>query len=343
MRSTIITFSARSLTDSASAARAPSARGAVPLIGSVRTSRPRRRKKSSGERLQRAPQGPPTKAAWRGASAPRRAREQVGGVALEARVEAQADIRLEDLTGRDPLAAGLDRREMPGRAGRRGPEAADPHRPLAHACREPPCESLAALAQRAVALLGPERLEPPAPVRVEPQQMVVEAEHEVGQRGGPRRRGRHRLEPGAEPVAEIAEPATSDGPRLAGRLELGLHVEQRERVVGRVRHDKRLGADECATARPGAGQREGPDVAPDQERRAIRGHAAPERDPKEPGAAGRAHARSDCTYLSFGHELMPQSAAWSGRAPSMLSSMPRRTRCGSSSVIPISIPDGGPT
>ena len=45
---------------------------------------------------------------------PRRAREQVGRVALEARVEPQADVRLEDLTGRDPLAAGLDGGKMPG-------------------------------------------------------------------------------------------------------------------------------------------------------------------------------------------------------------------------------------
>ena len=70
IRSTIITFSARSLPEAARAARVSSARvpsrpaastrGAVPLIGSLTTSRPRRRRNSSGERLHTAPQGPVT-------------------------------------------------------------------------------------------------------------------------------------------------------------------------------------------------------------------------------------------------------------------------------------------
>ena len=69
IRSTIITFSARSFADRESASPAPLSRGAVPLIGSVSTCRPRRRRKSSGEALHSAPHGPATSAAWRGASA----------------------------------------------------------------------------------------------------------------------------------------------------------------------------------------------------------------------------------------------------------------------------------
>ncbi len=60
-RSTIITFSARSLADVSSSARRSA--GRVPLIGSLRTSRPRRARKSSGERLATVPHGPATNAA----------------------------------------------------------------------------------------------------------------------------------------------------------------------------------------------------------------------------------------------------------------------------------------
>ena len=80
IRSTIITFSARSFTDAARAARVSSARlpsrpsastrGAVPLIGSVTTSRPLRRRNSSGERLQTAPHSPAITPPWRGSSVP---------------------------------------------------------------------------------------------------------------------------------------------------------------------------------------------------------------------------------------------------------------------------------
>jgi hypothetical protein len=75
IRSTIMTFSARSFAAPASSARcasAPSAsagRGRVPLIGAVRTVSPVRATNSSGDRLATAPHGPASHAARSGASA----------------------------------------------------------------------------------------------------------------------------------------------------------------------------------------------------------------------------------------------------------------------------------
>ena len=75
-RSTIITFSARSLVEEASSSRSArdsassAGRGRVPLIGALRRRSPRRWTNSSGERLATEPQGPERKAARSGCSSP---------------------------------------------------------------------------------------------------------------------------------------------------------------------------------------------------------------------------------------------------------------------------------
>ena len=56
-----MTFSARSFSDRSSSARRSA--GRVPLIGALRTRRPERARKSSGERLAAIPHGPATNAA----------------------------------------------------------------------------------------------------------------------------------------------------------------------------------------------------------------------------------------------------------------------------------------
>jgi hypothetical protein len=153
---------------------------------------------------------------------------------------------------------------MPRGARRDRLEGANPNGPLAHARRKPRAQQPEPLAQDGVALVAPERLEPPRPVGVEAQQVVVEGEREAREGHRPRRPGWHRFEGGAEPVAEEAEPAAADrrvGLRL--RLHLRLLREQRERVgVGRRDHD-RFRADDRPAARPVAGQRKGPLVVPD--------------------------------------------------------------------------------
>ena len=97
---------------------APSARSRpapVPLIGALSTSRPLRRRKSSGERLATAPHGPREDAACR-ARARRRRGEQVERVTLEPRLEPQAEVRLVEVAGGDVAAARPPRRcARPGR------------------------------------------------------------------------------------------------------------------------------------------------------------------------------------------------------------------------------------
>ena len=94
----------------------------------------------------------------------RGAREQVERVALPLGLEPEAQVRLEDLAGGDALAALVDRGHVARAARRRRLEGADPHRPLAHSLREPRAQQLEPGAQLGVALVGPERLEPPAAV-----------------------------------------------------------------------------------------------------------------------------------------------------------------------------------
>jgi hypothetical protein len=74
IKSTIITFSARSLTERSSIARSrraassPAGRGRVPLIGCESTLGPVRRRNSSGDKLATAPSGVRMKAAYGGSS-----------------------------------------------------------------------------------------------------------------------------------------------------------------------------------------------------------------------------------------------------------------------------------
>ena len=162
----------------------------------------------------------------------RGAREQVERIALPLGLEPEAEVRLEDLAGGDALAAFVDRGHVARAARRRRLERADPHRPLSHSLREPRAQQLEPGAQRRIALVGPERLEPPAAVGVEPKHVVVEGEREVGQRHVPRRGRRHALEPCAEVVAEEAEPAAADGAAaLVGVLDDRLPIEQLERIL----------------------------------------------------------------------------------------------------------------
>ena len=177
MRSTIITFSARSLAEAASARARPrracprsAARGRVPLIGSRHAPRARGGAGTApGERLQTAPHGPATSAAWRGSSAPAARANRSSGSPCQLGLEPQAEVRLEDLAGGDALAALVDRgRCGPRRRAARAAKVPDAHTGRSGAPRgEPRAQQLEAGASaRASRSVGPQRLEPPAAVGV---------------------------------------------------------------------------------------------------------------------------------------------------------------------------------
>src|SRR5215211_2071136 len=218
-------------------------------------------------------------------------------------LQPQAQVRLEDLSGRDALAAGLDGGEMARGPGRRRPEGADGHRFVPDTVGQARAQTLKALAEHRVTLLTPKRLEPPAAGRVEVQQMVVEGQREEGKRGRPRGRGRDWLEPGAETVAEEAEPAATDGTArrigrtahrasraaFAGRHD-GLPVQQLEWVFVRPGHHDGLRPHQRPTACPRARKRKRMSVAPHQQGPLGRRHLSFEGDPDQSGFGGN-HSR----------------------------------------------------
>jgi hypothetical protein len=217
-----------------------------------------------------------------------RAREQVERVARPAALEAQADIGLEDLPGGDPLAALRHRGEMTGGPGRRRLELAHPYRARAHRAGQARLQHLDPAAQLRSAGVRPQGLEPPLPVAVEAEQVVVEGEREARQRRRPRRRGRDPLEARAEAIAEPPEPTAAHRARL-GLADVRLDVEELEGVVAVRRGRQRLGSDQRAAAGPGACEREGPAVAAHQQA-GVRGRDVPrEGDPDEAGAARHRH------------------------------------------------------
>ena len=185
IRSTIITCSARSFSERCSAAGSPS-RGAVPLIGPVVTVAPLAAQEQLGREARDPAPGREEAGAVAGLQARRGLREQVGDVAVPLGVEAQAEVGLEDLPGRDPLDALAHRRDVAGgaggaererrglgglRLGRGGEQRAEVVEPVGRTV---------------------ERLEPPLPARVLAQDVVVEREVGVGQRGRARRARRER-------------------------------------------------------------------------------------------------------------------------------------------------------
>ena len=266
-RSTIITFSARSFAEPrARAGRRPRRRrGGVPLIGRVTTSRPRRRRNSSGERPTVAPHGPASSAPWRGWSR-EAGGERVERVARERALDAHREVRLEELAGvrcaprtppRPPAAqrrrAAPSERAGGKRARRAGPPGRQPRAPLG---------------QRAGALRGLERLEPPAAAGVEAQDVVVERERERRQPGARGRRRGQALDEVAEREAEMAEPAAAH--RIGVLLGAGdrrLLVEDRERVLVRLGDPDGLRAEDRAAGGPRPGQGERAVVAAQRENR----------------------------------------------------------------------------
>ena len=134
--------------------------------------------------------------------------------------------------------------------------------------------------RRSAASLG-QRLEPPRPVGVLAQHVVVVAERRERQRPRPRRGRRQPLDRRAEPEAQVAEPAAADRPVRAGARRHVEHVQRR----GPLHHPQRLRADDRARARP----------APGPARTAARRRAPPAARPRVRGrcrgGSGRASTR----------------------------------------------------
>ena len=167
---------------------------------------------------------------------------RIGRAARELAFEPQAQVRLEQLPGRDPLDAVGDRGEVAAGVG--GGQVAELERPRLAA------ESRAdRLQPRRRVLL--ERLEPPVARGVLAQHVVVEAELGERERDGARRRGREPLDRRAQPVAQEAEPAAIDAVTGAATAVVE-HVER-----GRpAHHAPRLRAHDRPRSRPAPGQRE---------------------------------------------------------------------------------------
>ena len=263
-RSTIITFSARSFSERAQ------------LLALVRRPRALDRRAPHGaagareEELGReARDRPPRTGDERGAVRRQRLRgggEEVERVALQPALEAHAEVGLEEVAGGDP------RRGTP-RPPRRGrpPTGSSASR----ACRT--AAAAAASARRAASCVAPprdrllaprrhERLEPPAPVRVHPQDVVVVGERAVGERHGPWRRRVARLDAVARLEAEEAEPAAADARRRGRGRRLRQLVEHREQVLVRPGDAHGLRAEHRAAARPRPDQRERPLLAAQDQR-----------------------------------------------------------------------------
>jgi hypothetical protein len=110
----------------------------------------------------------------------------------------------------DPPAAGQHRAFVAGEARVRDPRRrGERQRRGRRGC--PRLEQLQPVAQRLVALARPQRLEPPATVGIQSQQMVVERELERRQPGRAWRARADRLDAPPELVAEVPEPAAADG------------------------------------------------------------------------------------------------------------------------------------
>ena len=123
------------------------------------------------------------------------------------------------------------------------------------------CQALVAAAgARAV---GGQRLEPPPPVRVEPQDVVVVGEVELGQRHRARRARRARARRARRAGSRASRTSRRRPRRGCGRSRrrastVRQPVERRERVARRRRPatTQRFGADDRAAAGPAADQRE---------------------------------------------------------------------------------------
>ena len=214
IRSTIITCSARSFSERSSAAGSPVARRRA-LDRTGRHDAPA----AAQEQLRRQAGDPAPRreeaGAVRGLQPRHRVGEEGGDVAVEGRVEAQAEVGLEDLPGRDPLDAVPDRGDVAGAAGRVEGERGGFRRDRLGRGGEQAAQVLEAGA------LFPQGLEPPLPLRVHPQDVVVEGEVGGRERVRARRRRRQVFDERPEAVAEPAEPAAADDRRRRARPPAG--------------------------------------------------------------------------------------------------------------------------
>ena len=203
--------------------------------------------------------------------------EHVGGPGVGLAVQAQADIGLEDLAGRDPPTALRDRVEVV-----RGVVRGQSHRRdlRVREARGFAAQELSQVGQAGseprATVVGDERLEPPPPVGVAAQHVVVVGQVEVRERHGPVGVQRDALDPGGEAVAKPPEPATPDRARRRRlRRRHGRHgVEHGERVLVIAGDAQRVRAHDGATAGlvgPSSGQRERQRLALRQDAEDLRG------------------------------------------------------------------------
>ena len=187
---------------------------------------------------------------------------------------------------------------------------------------------------RRLALGRHERLEPPAPGRVHPHDVVVEGERAVRERHRSRRRRVPGLDAVARLEAEEPDPAAADRGAVAAG-DVRLLVEQREQVVSRPGHADGAGAEQRPAPRPRADQRERPVLAAEDERRPGRGDGGLERLADEDGA----HAPDP-----RGVRARPASTgSRRRRGPSMRSPGWRSCRSGRSPRCPPCRPSGSST
>ena len=248
-RSTIITCSAASFSLASSSARAAAPGAAVPLIGSLATVAPVRRRYSSGEN-ETMPRSPAANAApWSGArTAAPRARTS-SGWPVHAGLDRGRQVGLRQVAGGDALHARRHRLAVAGRA--RGAPA--------HVAQAggaglggAPAEGRQPLAQGAGAGVGDERLEEPAPVRAQAQDVVVVGQLGRGREPGRRPRRHAGLQGAPVLVGDPAEPPAADGVPEPGARGA---VEDRERPRS-ADHGQRLGGQDRAASGPAADERQ---------------------------------------------------------------------------------------
>ena len=301
IRSTIITFSARSFTEAASAAA--SVLGPRALAAGCKDAR-RRSLDRLGHHLaaaaaeeelggEAADGAPRSRDHARVARLERsgRAREQVERVALPLRLEPQAEVRLEDLAGGDALAALVDRGHVARSAGRRGLEVADPHGPLADAVGQPRAEQLEPGGQLVRALVASR-----AP-------RTTTARRRRGGGGGRRRRARSR----AAARAAAAEAERARGARRGCSRDS--RTSRRRRPRPRRRPPRRL----STRGLRGRAARTGPRRA--RPRRSAPTRPALRRPPSRPRARTDARRRARAAHPRLPRAFPRARCGPGGRCP----------------------------
>ena len=199
-----------------------------------------------------APGRPPRNAARSGASAAVAWANRSTAPAVEGRAQPQREVRLIEVAGGDPLAAGATARACPAGDGLRPPGLGTHRTGRLDTCLQPAAQQLSrcSIASARSGVQSASNHHCPAASR------RSRWSYQASAKGGcalPRRRRRRQgLQPAAESVAELADPAPADEPRrrvVRPRPGVGEHGE---RVVLLVGEAQRLRARPAPVLPPSA-------------------------------------------------------------------------------------------